>query len=137
MIAGIASLVLAFGMVALSLVCFRGLDAIRRGLTQCSDVLSALLTVASQGFSSEPAASSQELSSRLEAVERRVELALQDLNTQLRRLGQRRRQLLQAGEDIDPLEEQEQLELASALKSRAASPAPQQENGRPRLQRRR
>ena len=106
------------GILALSLGLARVASTIHRGVTRCSEALEGL------------SAACSELAGRLEAVERRVELALQDLNTQLRRLGQRRRQLLAAGEDLDePLQDQEQLELARQLVSRP--PAAPEDNGRP------
>lgn len=117
------------GILALSLGLARVASTIHRGVTRCSEALEGLSAACSELSGRESPASS-ELAGRLEAVERRVELALQDLNTQLRRLGQRRRQLLAAGEDLDePLQDQEQLELARQLVSRP--PAAPEDNGRP------
>lgn len=113
MFAGFAGLAVALGLVVLSVVVKRVGDTIRWGVDTCHSDCGQLLESLSQGSGREPAASSQ-LVERLEAVERRVDLALQDLNTQLRRLGQRRRQLLGA-EGEEPA--QEELELAHQLQS--------------------
>lgn len=135
MILELSGLVLALGVVALSVVVRRGFNATHRGLTSWSEGLLLLVSTVSQLASRESSGTSPELLERLESVERRTEAALGDLNVQLRRLGQRRRQLLET-ETGEELPDQEQLELANQL-SAARPSAPSQENGRPRLARRR
>ena len=78
---GITGLVLAIGFLVLSVVVRRGLNAIHRGLTECSTAFSAWCAASLQQSAGEPSASLQPLSDRLEAVERRVQRPLLNLQT--------------------------------------------------------
>lgn len=124
-------LVLAIGMVALSVVVKRAGDTISRGVDGCSEACRSLLSQSEHGPSTDP-----QLAERLEAVERRVALALDDLQKQYRKLAQERRRLGQQLGEEEELDE-DQLELAQQLLQQRERPGPApSSDGRPRLRRR-